>query len=149
MWTRFMNQTLVHKQIKLLLKKTLELDQILDDHRLVDGYYKLPEAVHEQFVSACFALGQLHKQVSEHYAAENIKIFNITAKTHCLMHIALLSKFFHPGLAWCFQGEDFMRVVQRLLQSCVRGNSTYQAMIKSTHHYNLAMQLRYEKECGL
>ena len=92
-----------------------------------------------------FTVGQLHKQLSDHFKSKDIKIFNMTAKSHMLMHIALLAEHVHPTLGWCFQSEGFMRVVQRLLQSCVRGNNAVQAMGKATIHYNLGKHLQYKK----
>ena len=76
---------------------------------------------------------------------KGIRVFNVTAKSHMLMHLALYAGHVHPKLGWCFQGEDFMRVIQTLLQSCIRGNNPFQSMSKATVHYNLAKQLQYEK----
>ncbi len=63
-----------------------------------------------------------------------------------MMHSALESKFVYPGLVWCYQGEDFMKALKRLVQSCVRGNNAFQAMSKATTFYNLALHLELEKE---
>ena len=145
-WAHFMKATDEHKAIKLLLKKTHQLNCILDNHKVQDGYIALPERIGNTFIDACFTMAQLQKQLGESFKAQGIKIFTMTAKTHCMMHTALLCKAIHPALVWCYQGESFMRVVQRIMQSCVRGNNPFNAMSKATEHYNLGMQLRYEEE---
>lgn len=148
MWGQFSSKRdTQHKQIKLLLKKNVKVDQTLASHPTSE-YYRLPEGVHEEFVSDCFAVAQIHKQLGEWYSKQEnpIRIFNMTAKSHCVLHIALAAEFVHPGLTWCYSGEDFMRVVQVLLQSCVRGNQPFATMNKACKHYNLGSQLRWAKE---
>ena len=146
LWKKVMDEEdKVHRMIRLLLTKNLELDTILDAHPTSMGYFCLPPTEAEKFKKTMFSVGQLHKQLSEHFTAKEIRVFNFTAKSHMLMHLGLLSKYIHPKLGWCFQGEGFMRTVQTLLQSCVRGNHAVQAMAKATVHYNLGKQLQYKK----
>ena len=152
LWAKFMakkgdkQKVGVHKMIYLLLKQVDDMNTILNHHPPRDGHFSLPTEEGDKFIKACFTMGQLHKQLSEHFSDAGVKVFNITAKSHCMMHTALDCKSIHPCLVWCYQGESFMRVVQRLLQSCVRGNHAFNAMAKATRHYNLGMQLKYEEE---
>ena len=146
LWTAFMDsEDTTHRRIRLLLQQNLKLDTILNQYPTSDGYLALPADAATQFTETCFCVGQLHKQLGEHFKSKDIKAFNMTAKSHMLMHLALNSGDIHPKLGWCFQGEDFMRVVQTLLQSCVRGNNPFQTMKKATVHYALAKQLQYNK----
>lgn len=149
MWTAFSNKNKPeHKLIRLLLKKNVKFDETLDQHPTSD-YYNLPSEVHKEFVEDAFSVAQMHKQLNEIYAAQDMKVFNVTAKTHCVLHIAMAAEWVHPGLYWCYSGEDFMRVIQVLLQSCVRGNQPFAAMNKACKHYNLGSQLRWEKEAKM
>ena len=134
-----------HKRIRLLLKKNVEMEQILERSPTSDGYLALPSDGATTLVETTATVVQLQKQLGEHYQAKGIRVFNVTAKSHMLMHLALYAGHVHPKLGWCFQGEDFMRVIQTLLQSCIRGNNPFQSMSKATVHYNLAKQLQYEK----
>ena len=146
LWKKVMSpKDKVHRRVKILLETNLELDRLLDAYPTTAGHWSLPKDVAKTFKQHMFTVGQLHKQLSDHFKAIDIKIFNMTAKSHMLMHIALLSEHVHPTLGWCFQSEGFMRVVQRLLQSCVRGNTAVQAMGKATIHYNLGKLLQYKK----
>ena len=146
-WKHFCNKKdKTHRMITALLETSAELDDILARYPTKAGYFALPEAAGDEFIEKCFLVGQLQKQLNEHFKAAAIKIFNLTAKNHCMMHAALVSKLVHPGLVWCYQGEDFMKAVKRLVMSCVVGNNAFQAMSKATIHYNLAQHLQYEEE---
>ena len=132
-------------ELSVFLQKNLELDTLLDTYPTTAGHWSLPQHKAKEFKETMFTVGQLHVQLRDLFKAKGIKAFNMTAKSHMLMHIALLSEHVHPTLGWCFQSEGFMRVVQRLLQSCVRGNTAVQAMGKATIHYNLGKLLQYKK----
>lgn len=136
----------VHKQIKLLLSLSHKLDVILSEHPLAEGYFKLPDEAARRFTNTAFNLGSILKQLSEHFQHEGIKVFNFVPKTHMLLHCALIAKHLHPGLTWCFAGEDMMRKVQCLIQSCVRGNGPARSITKATDHYVLAMHLRFVED---
>ena len=145
-WDKVMDtRDTVHRRVKVFLQKNLELDTLLDTYPTTAGHWSLPQHKAKEFKETMFTVGQLHVQLRDHFKAKGIKAFNMTAKSHMLMHIALLSEHVHLTLGWCFQSEGFMRVVQRLLQSCVRGNTAVQAMGKATIHYNLGKLLQYKK----
>lgn len=146
-WTAHVSNTsLTHKRITLLLKKNIELDDIIDQYPTRNGNFTIPQPHASTFKTTALQVAQIHKQLNEHFKDIDIKIFNVTSKTHSIMHIALLAEHLHPGLTWCYQGEDYMRVVQRLLQSCVRGNSPAGSVIKATKHYNLGMSMSYKDD---
>ena len=147
MWGHFMNKRSgVHKQIKYLLKQNLEIDKILAEFPLSDGHYNIPEDGYKRMVEAGFLVAQTTKQLGQYFADKDIKVFNVTAKVHCMLHIILLSKWQHPALTWCYSGEDFMGILKTLLQSCTSGNNPFQAMNKATKHYNLGCQLKWDKD---
>lgn len=147
MWRHFMNKgNTIHKQIRFLLKKNIEIDSIVGEFPVSEGYYCIPEDGYQRLVEASFQVAQTTKSLNEHYNAEDTKAFTVTAKVHCILHVVLLAKWMHPALTWCYAGEDFMRVVQTLLQSCVRGNTPMQAMNKATRHYMLGSQLAWDKD---
>jgi len=125
------------------LELNIQLDKTLDDYPVSQGFFKLPEAAAEEFVETAMTMAQLTKTVSQACKASGINAFSVTAKTHDLVHIAMLSKFIHPALTWCFGGEDYMRIVQRLIQSCLSGNNFWRSPIKATSHYRLAMHLKF------
>lgn len=143
LFTKFMNKNLeIHKTIQTLLKLNVKMEQILESHKEAVA---LPEQAAMQFKNCAMAMAQMQLKCSEHFLEEpDIKAFNITSKTHMVVHSALLSKYLNPRKVWCFSGEDFMRKVQRLGESCVTGNNAAQASIKMVSHYRVAMHLEFQ-----
>ena len=142
-WQEFGKESEWYDQLCLILELNIQLDKTLDDYPVSQGFFKLPEAAAEEFVETAMTMAQLTKTVSQACKASGINAFSVTAKTHDLVHIAMLSKFIHPALTWCFGGEDYMRIVQRLIQSCLSGNNFWRSPIKATSHYRLAMHLKF------
>ena len=60
-------------------------------------------------------------QLREHFRIEGLPLFQLTAKSHQVMHSAALSHMLHPRLAWCYKSEDFMGKIRQLALSCARG----------------------------
>lgn len=141
-WLEFGKGSPWYDQLSLVLDLNNQLDQILDSHP-VSHYCCLPEEVAAQFLENAKAVAQVTKAVSQSCKASGINAFSVTSKAHDLIHIAMLSKYVHPILTSCFDGEDYMKVVQRLMQSCIRGNNFWQAPVKATSHYRLAMHIRF------
>ena len=141
-WQEFGKESPWYDQLSLVLDLNNQLDQILDSHP-VSHYCCLPKEIATQFLENAMAVAQVTKVVSQSCKASGINAFSVTSKAHDLIHIAMLSKYVHPILTSCFDGEDYMRVVQRLVQSCIRGNNFWQTPVKATSHYRLAMHLRF------
>ena len=94
----------VHKKINTMLKQIALAESILSEHI---GEVALPAPSADKFKHAVFAFCQLHVQLSEHFENEGVKVFNVTAKSHMLLHAALLSKYLNPVLVWCFKRRGF------------------------------------------
>ena len=139
-WQQYMNPTLdIHKKIKLMLKLNLKMEEMMD---LYTDQIKFPAASAQKFVEFGFAMFQLQKDINNHFNADpdcNKQLFSLTGKIHMVLHSCLLSDRINPKLVWCFMGEDFMRKVQKLGESCVRGNKTAAVSQKMMMHYRLAM----------
>ena len=65
--------------------------------------------------------------------------------SHCVLESSLLSGFINPAIVWCFIGEDFMKRIQQLGESCVEGLNAAQAFLKMMSHYRVGMQLQFSK----
>ena len=72
----------------------------------------------------------LYLNLSEHFANEGVKIFNVTSKAHMMVHSLLLAGHVHPYVVWCFKGEDFMRISSRVLKTSVNGVPPHVASLK-------------------
>jgi len=142
LWQSKMNAGLeVHKQIRLMLLLNVRMEAILDTHQ---HEYKLPGDAANKFIKFAFGMAQCQSVVAQHFANEDCEkvLFESTAKTHMVLHAALTSGALNPALVWCFVGEDFMRKVQKLGESCVKGVTPPKALNKMVSHYRLAMHLQ-------
>ena len=83
-------------------------------------------------------------EISEHFEAEGIKIFNVTSKLHGMTHSLLLARHLHPYLTWCFKGEDMMQKSSRIFLSCVRGVKPEAAQVKSMNKLRCSMHFNWE-----
>ena len=95
------------------------------------GFTAIPQAQYDKVFQAGLTMAQLHKQLSEHFEAQDIKIFNVTSKTHFALHSLQFSKYIHPFLLWCYKGESTMRRAQTLWKSCLAGSKHWQASKKA------------------
>ena len=136
----------VHKMVRLCLAQSVEMENILRSHLPADGFLALPRDAADKFTEATCAMASLTVQLRDHFATETShKIFTVTAKTHMLLHIALLSHIIHPRLTWCFSGEDYMHRVQRLVASCCTGRPLFSRTMESvSSHYRLGLHLGFD-----
>jgi hypothetical protein len=143
LWESKMNAMLeTHKQIRLMLLLNVKMESLLELHH---DEFKLPESASKQFIQYGFGMAQCQTVLAQHYENEEVgkTLFASTAKIHMVLHAALTSGALNPALVWCFVGEDFMRKVQKLGESCVRGVTPPQALNKMVSHYRLAMHLQF------
>ena len=70
-----------------------------------------------------FEYNQCLTQLGRHFHSRGQPYFNYTPKNHFLCHMGVdASKSgISPRLGWCFQGEDFMRLVKTLSVASNRG----------------------------
>jgi hypothetical protein len=140
-WSLFMNPVLLlHRQIHLMLKLNVKLEDILTEHR---DAFKLPDAVAEDFCKTAFAMAQLQTTIADHFIQEGSvqNLFDVTSKTHFVLHSAELAKHVNPRLVWCFRGEDMQAKIQTLLKSCVKHSNGPMATLKMISQYTLALHL--------
>ena len=64
--------------------------------------------------------------------------------SYMLVQCAISAAFLHPHLSWCYRGEDFMRVWQRLGKNSVRGRSAIQAMGTMAQHFSIGTALDWK-----
>ena len=119
-----------HVRVRLFLQCNLELKNTLESFSPTYGYAAIPQAQYDKVFQTGLTMAQLHKQLSEHFEAEDIKIFNVTSKTHFALHSLQFSKYIHPFLLWCYKGESTMHRAQTLWKSCLPGSKHWQASKK-------------------
>ena len=53
-----------------------------------------------KFNQMSFAMAQIHRHVSQHFADEGLPLFSDIPKIHCWLHSVLASQFLNPRLTW-------------------------------------------------
>eukprot|EP00972_Heterocapsa_arctica_P055593 8200645-Heterocapsa_arctica.AAC.1 len=90
-----------------MLKLNVRLESILTEH---PDEFALPGPAANEFEGVAFAMAQLQTAIAEHFLGQGQQLYDITSKTHMVLHCALLSKHISPRVSWCFSGEDNMKV---------------------------------------
>ena len=110
----------VHRNVLRALRASVKLETLIDEHR---EEYKWPAAAADKFLETTIDLLALCTWLAQHHQRQRppIVLFHITIKFHYLLHVALVTKFINPRLSWNYAGEDFMRIVKKLLVSCQSG----------------------------
>ena len=105
----------MHAKLSLLLRKSDELETIIDDHK---DEYRWSDSVCEYFLATTYDMLALQRAVSNwfHNQTPAIALFHTTIKSHMLVHVALYSFRINPSMVWNFMGEDFMKRMKTLCQ---------------------------------
>ena len=137
-----------HAAILQGLKHSAEMDDILDAFPDVDS---LPADAARGFSEASWGYAMCQSAAADHYnRVEGMYIFDVTIKTHYMLHQALQAGGLNPRKIWNYSGEDFMHKAKELLESCVKGNCAPQAQNKFGAKYRYALHYMFrEFEEGL
>ena len=112
---------IIHSQISLMIKKFVQMDDILDAHS-PHLYPKIPLPQAVAFENAGFDELALATSIANHYMLTDPKpLFSITIKCHYIIHIAVGARYLNPRLAMCYSGEDYMHHMKRMVTMSVRG----------------------------
>ena len=120
-----------HGRIKLVLSLNRELSDLLEEYGPRYGFTALPDQQAKRAYSIGLEMAQVHVHLQSLYEEEGRKLFNITTKTHFVLHSLHLSAFIHPHLVWCYKGEATMHRLQTLWKSCLPGVKHWQVAKKA------------------
>ena len=118
----------IQRQVALALKLVCRMEELVDENK---EFYKWPQDVAQEFEKCTVTFCKLSTAVGNHLHVRGIMLFNYTIKYHYLLHIGLLCHHMNPVLAWCYQGEDMMKIVKGLIQSCHNGSAPHLAVVKT------------------
>ena len=140
-WKHFMHPSQKPFELIVLtgLQASCKLDEILAQYPEVD---KLPRQEAAEFQSSAWLYAKCQNAAARHYgslAGGSLMIFDVTIKTHQMLHGALRAGHLNPRHGWNFAGEDFMGKMKELMQSCVRGNNPGASVIKLMDKYSYAL----------
>ena len=120
-----------HGRINLVLKLNVELQQLLEEFSPRFGFTALPDSKAKRAYNIGLEMAQVHVHLQSLYEAEGRRIFNITSKTHFVLHSLHLSAFIHPHMVWCYKGDTTMHRLQTLWKSCLPGVKHWQVAKKA------------------
>ena len=141
LWQANMNKAIkIHREIDLMLRYNVHCENILTEFA---DEFSLPPGPAHDFEKACRSMFILQNQVATHFLEEGMQYFDVTSKSHFVQHLSMLAPHVSPRLIWAFRGEDLMKKLQTLAQSCTRGNSQVQTNLKMCRHYRVGLHLRF------
>lgn len=143
LWQDKMNPANVqHRQIQLLLKYNYQIDQILQEFHPRYGFLAIPLQEAQSLFELGLTMAQIHAQLMNYYEGVDSKLFNMTAKSHFVLHSLYYARWVHPCLVWCFRGEDTMRRMATLWKSCLTGCKHYQVSKRAAWKERHLLHLR-------
>ena len=120
-----------HRHIKLALDDCIRIDEIMDDHSKL---FALPPVAARDLETHCFQFCQMMTLLIGHFQPD-ANLFSYTIKTHYLLHFGKIASYINPNLAACHQGEDFMKVVKRLVTESADGVGALLSTKKAMQKY--------------
>ena len=141
-----MDASPIHELVKQGLEASCKLDEILDAYPLADV---LPPDAAKDFKDATWHYAQCQNGAASFYNTSQqggqLSIFDVTIKTHQMMHGALRCGHLNPRKSYNYIGEDFMHKSKVLMESCVAGNSAASSTLKHMEKYCIALDLTLQQ----
>ena len=132
LFTEVMDETNTqHRRIRLFLELNKQVQDSLDEFSPTFGFMAVPEEEASAIFRKGLTMAQLHVMLFEHFKSEERKIFNLTPKTHFVLHSLWLSRYIHPAMLWCYKGEATMHRLQVLWKSCLPGCKHWQVGMRA------------------
>ena len=108
-----------HRDILAGLTASARIDAIIKEHKRKP---RLPPDARKALRDACFEFCQVQAALITHFHPDTA-LYNVTSKSHYLLHIGLVVAFINPSYGAVWQGEDMMRTIRRLMASSSYGRS--------------------------
>ena len=107
-----------HRDMLKGLEFSEQFDRILLQNSNV---YALSTEDSKALIYAAFEYTKRNVALIRHFRGQDVKLFNLTIKTHYFLELALVSEFTNPLYGSCYQGEQMMQVVRKLVASTANG----------------------------
>ena len=124
-----------HRIVMLGLRASARMEEILKETR---GSYRMPEHLSAEFREACLTYTQALTHSIRAYVPGHA-YFNWTKKSHVILHYADCSEFIHPSMGSCYQGEELMAIVRRLIQAVARASKPLTASNRALERWLYGM----------
>ena len=108
------------RMILRALKLSVEIEDIVTASEDLINY---PPDLAKKFLDTCCSYCKVISWLAGHFHTKpgaQGRYFNYTYKFHELMHVGHASRFLNPVLGWCYQGEDLLQRVKKIVGSAAR-----------------------------
>ena len=108
------------RMILRVLKLSVEIEDIVTANEDLINY---PPDLAKKFLDTCCSYCKVISWLAGHFHTKpgaQGRYFNYTYKFHELMHVGHASRFLNPVLGWCYQGEDLLQRVKKIVCSAAR-----------------------------
>jgi hypothetical protein len=147
-WKTFEDRTEQgHRLITRAFEGTLGMDRMID--ATADEYVMKPSSA-VPFLASCREYLQSITGLRTYFQLNHPTdlLFHITVKCHYLIHIAMNASNIHPTLSWCYNGEDFVGRMKKIISACTRGTPARLLVSKGINRYIHGMGLRLSSDGG-
>ena len=62
------------------------------------------------------------------------------------MHLVMISQYIHPDLGTCYGGEDFMRIIKKLVANSHAGTPSRRVVSKVMSKYVRALSIQFQAQ---
>ena len=141
------NRNIQHKQVRALLKRTVRLEEIMQENR---QHWKWPRAASTEFLKNTWEYLELKRALANHYhqSSPAVWLFHVTIKSHYLVHLALFVEHMNPTLVWNYSGESMMKRIKSLCQQNSRGTGWLNVEPKVMDQYVYGMEFLLDDQSG-
>ena len=126
------------RKIRLALMMSCRIEAILDAYAEA---YKLPGGVATEFLHVMYTMNCLITELGNHFQSQvpPVELFNFTIKNHYTLHIAEMAAYINPRIGWCYQGEDFVGTLTKLIATCIKSLPPHLVVNKAMQKYCLGI----------
>ena len=72
-----------------------------------------------------------------------VALYNVTTKSHYLMHLGMIAAFVNPSMGACCHGEDLVKVVTKVIPSCANGSKPAVTLRSAIDKYARALSFEF------
>ena len=109
----------------------------------IQGVTKLSDADAASMKQYAFIYAGCQNAVARHYNDLGHILFDITYKTHALIHVALQAADINPQMTWCYMNEAYMGVMKKLVAACTHGCAPSEVSNRALDRWMRSLDMHY------
>ena len=136
-WQEYMD---VNSEMHVLVNIALELSEFIEEtlETALPDWTPRPNTC-EKVLQAAISLTQCLTRLTKQYKRDGKCLFQLTFKSHWLIHCMQYGRHLNPCLLWAYSGEDYMGRCKTLLRTCLSGRKQLSALRRFGHAYSRAI----------